>query len=180
MLKNDDWIIRKINEGMLTGASTKLVSKGVLSYGVSSYGYDVTLGDKVRIMKAGHVIDPKYPDESQWEEHTGVSVIIPPHGFALGYSNEYFKLPRDVSGIVFPKSTYARCGLNCLQTVLEASWEGQITLEFANLTPNPVRLYLGEGCAQVLFLGGEPCVRSYADRCGKYQGQMGVTLAKVI
>lgn len=184
MLKNDVWIKTQISQGMIDGAAQDLVTRGVLSYGVSSFGYDITLGGELKAIKWGGlgVVDPKRPRGDQWDTIKPDSnnvFLIPPRSFILGHSREYFKLPRDVTGLVFPKSTYARCGLICYQTVLEAGWEGQITLEFANDTPATVALYGNEGCAQVLFFEGEPPQVSYADRHGKYQGQMGVTLARV-
>lgn len=190
MLKPDTWIRTAIEQGIIQNAKPDLIQKGVMSYGVSSYGYDVRLADEVKIMRNCYdfannreiIIDPKDSKENQWVTHKGLKdrVVIPPYSFALGYTEEYFIMPRDVTGVVFPKSTYARCGLNCLQTVIEAGWAGQITLEFANVTPNPVKLYVGEGCAQILFYDGIPCAQSYADRKGKYQGQRGITLAKVL
>lgn len=182
MLKNDIWIKSQINAGMIDGGEQTLVSRGVLSYGVSSFGYDVTLAGELKIMRSTSLIDPKAARGAQWEHLEPLSdnaYVIPPHSFVLGYSKEYFRLPRNITGLVYPKSTYARCGLNCYQTVLEAGWEGQITLEFANNTPAPIMLYANEGCAQVLFFESEQPCASYADRQGKYQGQTGITLARV-
>lgn len=190
MLMNDKWLKKAIVDDTIEGGQLGLKQYGVMSYGISSYGYDVKLGTTVKIMRNSFdyvqndnaVIDPKNTREGDWVTYKGItdSIVIPPYSFALGHTQEYFRMPKNVTGVVFPKSSYARCGLNCLQTVIEAGWEGQITLEFANLTPNGVKLYVNEGCAQVLFFDGEPCEQTYADRNGKYQGQRGVTLAKVL
>lgn len=171
-----------MQDGLICGGAVNLTSKGVMSYGISSFGYDVTLANEVKLLCGNKALDPKAPAPDQWttvSAPAGGAITIPPFSFALSYSNEYFKLPRNITGLVFPKSSYARCGLNCFQTVLEAGWEGQITLEFSNTTSLPILLYPNEGCAQVLFLEGEPCKCSYADRHGKYQCQTGITLAKV-
>lgn len=187
MLMNDKWIKKAIENNIIEDGNLKLVQRGVMSYGVSSYGYDVRLESTVKVLrdvysdiKGKGIIDPKACDEHDWITYDSKEyVIIPPYSFALGYTHEYFRMPSNITGIVFPKSSYARCGLNCLQTVIEAGWEGQITLEFANLTPNAIKLYTNEGCAQILFFEGEQCECTYADRKGKYQGQRGVTLARV-
>ena len=180
MLKNDVWIKQQISQGMILNAAFDFQGKG-LSRGVSSFGYDVTLADDLQYFN-GDILDPKYVDPEDWMplRNYGGAVLVPPHALVLGHSIEHFKLPRNITGLVFPKSTYARCGLSCCQTVLEAGWEGQITLEFNNLTSHPVVLYVGEGCAQVLFLSGNDCAQSYADRKGKYQNQTGVTFSKVL
>lgn len=181
MIINDTGIKQLIINGCIKGATVSLKEKGLISYGVSCFGYDLKLGDTIRIMqKTFGAIDPKDFKEVAFNEvKSNDHFIIPPFSFALSYSTEYFKMPRNLTGVVFPKSTYARCGLNCLQTVIEAGWEGQITLEFVNNTPNEIKMYVGEGCAQVLFFEGEPCAVSYADRKGKYQGQTGVTLPRI-
>lgn len=189
MLMNDKWIKDAIQNNIIDNANLNLVQKGVMSFGVSSYGYDVRLAPEIKVMRdvfgnPNHetgIIDPKDCKEKDWIHINNADgyVLVPPYSFALGYTQEYFNMPSNITGIVFPKSSYARCGLNCLQTVIEAGWCGQITLEFANLTPNPVKLYLNEGCAQVLFFAGEQCEQTYADRKGKYQGQRGITLSKV-
>ncbi len=156
--------------------------KKVISYGLSSYGYDVRLADTMKIFRgrSGETFDPKAPKDQHFMLVKGRDVIeIPPHSHALGYSIETFKIPRNVMGRVEGKSTYARSGIICNVTPLEAGWEGQITLEFFNTLCVPVKMYLNEGCCQVLFFGGMPCEVSYADRAGKYQGQSGITLSKV-
>lgn len=155
----------------------------VISYGVSSYGYDVRLADEFKIFSnttqgAVAYVDPKNFDESVYVDHKGPYVIIPAGGFVLACTAEYFKIPANVTGIVLGKSTYARIGVNCLATPLEAGWEGQLVLEFANTSPMPVKMYANEGCAQILFFTGTPCKTSYSTRGGKYQGQKGITLPR--
>jgi dCTP deaminase len=166
--------------------SVKVDANGnrVVSYGLSSYGYDIRLAPEFLIFtnatQSNHAyVDPKDFDENCYVRHEGDSVIIPPNGFVLARTVEYFKVPKNVTGVVLGKSTYARVGLSCLATPLEPGWEGQLVLEFANLTPRPLKMYANEGCAQVLWYAGTPCRTSYADRAGKYQGQMGITLPKV-
>lgn len=182
MLKSDAWIYKAIEAGVIRNAQKQLVTKGVLSFGVSSYGYDVQLGSEFKLFRndSKAIIDPKsFNDEAICMNVVANNgfVVVPPHSFILGKSVETFSLPKNVTGLVFPKSTYARCGLDCCQTVLEAGWSGEITLEFANTTNCPIKLYTGEGCCQVLFIeSDEKCLVSYADRKGKYQGQTGVTL----
>lgn len=185
MIKSDKWIKEMALNGMIEPFIPELMRKGVMSYGVSSYGYDLRLGRTFKVFGSSDtVIDPKNFDKRiGWNvvvPKDNDEIIIPPHDFVLGHSVEYIKMPSNVTGLVFPKSTYARCGLVCTQTVLEAGWEGQITLEFANQTNYPIKLYAGEGCAQILFLqSDEQCETSYKDRSGKYQNQTGVTLPKV-
>lgn len=185
MLLSDSQIKDRIKAGMVQDAEPSLIDKGVLSYGVSSFGYDVRLGKELRIMRKvqDSLVDPKKHNDVLWENarlYDDSYFIVPPYSYALGYSEETLTLPRTITGVVFPKSTYARVGLICCQTVLEAGWSGQITLGFTNTTPNPVKLYANEGCAQVLFYEGEACACSYADRKGKYQGKSHITHAKVI
>lgn len=148
-----------------------------LSYGVSSYGYDVRCGYKFKVFSNVNatVVDPKNFDQQSFVEveakKQGDAIIIPPNSFVLTHSLDHFNMPRDVTGVVLGKSTYARCGIICIATPLEAGWSGYVTLEFANTTPLPAKLYAGEGCCQVLFLQGKPCLTSYADRGGKYMHQ---------
>ncbi len=157
----------------------KLSEKGerVISYGVSSYGYDLRAGHKFKIFTniASAVVDPKNFDSKSFVdievENDGDFVIVPPNSFLLTYSIEKIKMPRNLTGVVLGKSTYARCGVICNCTPLEAGWEGHVTLEFSNTTPLPMKFYAGEGCCQVLFFQGNPCSTSYADRSGKYQDQ---------
>ena len=156
---------------------------GMISYGVSSYGYDARVADEFKIFTNvdSAVIDPKnFSDESFVERKTDVC-IIPPNSFALARTVEYFRIPRDTLVICLGKSTYARCGIIVNVTPLEPEWEGHVTLEFSNTTPLPAKIYANEGACQFLFLRGEDaCDVSYADRGGKYQGQRGVTLPRII
>jgi dCTP deaminase len=158
----------------------------IISYGLSSYGYDLRCGNKFKVFSNINacVVDPKGLDEKSFvdvEVEDGEYVIIPPNSFALTYSMEEITVPRDITGIVLSKSTYARTGLICLATPLEAGWKGFVTLEFSNTTPLPMKLYAGEGCCQVLwFKGDRNCLVSYADRDGKYQNQKAeVTLPRI-
>jgi len=159
-------------------------TKRVISYGLSSYGYDMRVADEFRIFSPATgqltVIDPKNVDESAMVSYKGDVCIIPPNSFALARSVEYFRMPRNMAGVVLGKSTYARVGIICNFTPLEPDWCGHVTIEISNTTPIPCKIYANEGIAQVLFIegDGEPEV-SYADRAGKYQGQTGITLAKV-
>jgi dCTP deaminase len=149
----------------------------VISYGVSSYGYDLRAGLKFKIFSNTHcgVVDPKDFDNRNFVdvelEKASDYILIPPNGFILTHSMEHIRMPRDVTGVVLGKSTIARSGLDTLCTPLEAGWEGHVTLEFSNTTPLPVKFYAGEGCCQVLFFRGGDCITSYADRGGKYMGQ---------
>lgn len=154
----------------------------IISYGCSSYGYDITLAPEFKIFTNinNTVVDPKNFDPKSFVDVKGDMCVIPPNSFVLGRSNEYFNMPNVVTGIVLGKSTYARVGISCLATPLECGWAGNITLEFANTTPLPALLYANEGCAQVIFLRGDTAPNvTYADRGGKYQGQQGITLPKV-
>jgi len=160
----------------------------VVSYGVSSYGYDLmsALDFKVFTNVNNVVIDPKNFDPNAFvdgilqEDKRGVYIIAPPNSFVLARTVEYMRMPRDVVGLMTVKSTYARCGIVSPPTVLEPGWEGHITIEISNTTPLPARIYANEGIAQVLFFkGDEDCTTSYADRDGKYQGQRGIELPKV-
>lgn len=145
----------------------------IVSYGLSSFGYDLRLGRKFKIFTNvnNSIIDPKNFTEDSFVDFEGDVCIIPPNSFVLAYSEERIALPRNVVGIVLGKSTYARCGISCLATPLEPEWEGHVTLEFANTTPLPAMLYAGEGSCQVVFLQGEDCLVSYKDRNGKYNNQ---------
>ncbi len=154
------------------------VSGSVISYGVSSYGYDMRVADEFQIFHSAlfPVVDPKAFDERSFIEFQGDACIIPPNSFALARSVEYFRIPRTVLTICVGKSTYARCGLIVNVTPFEPEWEGHVTLEISNTTPLPARVYANEGIAQVLFLESDDvCQVSYRDRSGKYQGQTGVT-----
>ena len=155
--------------------------EGQISFGSSSYGYDIRTSDVFKIFHNVNsvVVDPKNFDTNAFIDFKGDVCIIPPNSFALAVSFEYIKMPRNVTGLVLGKSTYARCGIVTNFTPLEAGWEGHITIEISNTTPLPAKIYANEGIAQVLFLTGEDCEVSYADRGGKYQGQKGITLASV-
>jgi len=155
----------------------------IISYGTSSYGYDIRCAPEFKVFTNIHstVVDPKNFDEKSFVDFHGDSCIIPPNSFALARTMEYFRIPRNVLTICLGKSTYARCGIIVNVTPFEPEWEGYVTLEFSNTTPLPARIYAGEGCAQVLFFESDPddvCEVSYKDRGGKYQGQVGVTLPK--
>jgi len=174
--------IRKLakNESMIVPFVDKLISEGI-SYGLSSFGYDVRCGDEFKIftnVNSG-IADPKQFSENNFVTVKGeASILIPPNSFALAASLEYFKMPRNVTGLVTAKSSYARCGLGTPSSVLEGGWCGNLVLEFANHTNLPIKLYANSGAAQILFFEGEQPEVSYADRKGKYQGQTGITLAK--
>ena len=168
------------DEGMIDPFVSKSVSKGI-SHGLNSFGYDLRCGSELKIFTniKGATADPKNFSEDNFITVKGEdSILIPPNSFALASSLEYFKMPRNVTGLVTAKSTYARCGLGTPPTVLEAGWHGNLVLEFSNHTSNSIRLYADSGAAQILFFQGEQPEISYADRDGKYQGQTGITLAK--
>jgi len=153
----------------------------IVSYGTSSYGYDVRVAREFKIFTNinSTIVDPKNFDADSFVDFTGDVCIIPPNSFALARTVEFFRIPRNVLTICLGKSTYARCGIIVNVTPLEPEWEGHVTLEFSNTTPLPAKIYANEGCAQVIFLeSDEVCETSYRDRGGKYQGQTGVTLPK--
>ena len=155
---------------------------GIISYGLSSYGYDARVGTDFKIFTNvdSAVVDPKNFAENSFVDRATDVCIIPPNSFALARTVEYFRIPRDVLVICVGKSTYARCGIIVNVTPLEPEWEGHVTLEFSNTTPLPAKSYANEGACQFLFLqGNEPCEVSYRDKAGKYQGQRGVTLPKI-
>ena len=183
MIKPDRWIERMCKEKrMIEPYEGAQVRKGVISYGVSSYGYDIRIADEFKIFSnlTGAVVDPKNFDASMLYDFKGESCLIPPNSFALGRTVEYFRIPRNVLTICVGKSSYARCGIITNVTPFEPEWEGFVTLEISNTTPLPARIYANEGIAQVLFFKGEeePEV-SYKDKKGKYQGQQGVTLPRL-
>jgi dCTP deaminase len=159
------------------------ISQKIISYGTSSYGYDIRCAPEFKVFTNIHstVVDPKNFDEKSFVDFHDDVCIIPPNSFALARTLEYFRIPRNVLTICLGKSTYARCGIIVNVTPFEPEWEGYVTLEFSNTTPLPAKIYAGEGCAQVLFFESDPddvCEVSYKDRGGKYQGQIGVTLPK--
>lgn len=182
MIKNDRWIREMASKGMIEPFSEDQVREGVISFGVSSYGYDMRIADEFKIFTNinNTIVDPKSFDPRSFVDFKGAVCIIPPNSFALGYSVEYFRIPRDVLVICLGKSTYARCGIVVNVTPLEPEWEGHVTIEISNTTPLPAKIYANEGIAQLLFLGGEEvCQVSYADKAGKYQAQRGITLPRM-
>jgi len=182
MLKNDRWIKEKALKGMIEPFSEKQVREGVISFGLSSYGYDMRIADEFKIFTSvtHGIIDPKALDAEKFIDFKGEVCIIPAHSFALGRSIEYFRIPRETIAICIGKSTYARCGIIVNVTPLEPEWEGYVTIEISNTAPVPARIYANEGIAQLIFLeASEICETSYADRAGKYQAQKGITLAKM-
>lgn len=171
-----DWLIEQ--EIRIEPFSPGKARPGAISYGLSSYGYDLRLGRRFRVCAPAHggVIDPKAFDPKAFPEEEGDVCVIPPNSFALAESVEWLEVPRDVLALCLGKSTYARCGIVVNATPLEPGWRGRVTLEVSNTTPLPAVVYAGEGICQVLFLRGEgPCRVSYADRRGKYQDQQGLT-----
>ena len=167
---------------MIEPFETGQVRDGMISYGLSSYGYDIRVAEEFKVFTNVHniVVDPKQFDPRSFVDVREKTCIIPPNSFALARTEEYFRIPRDVLVVCVGKSTYARCGIIVNVTPLEPTWEGYLTLEISNTTPLPARIYGGEGIAQLLFLAGdeEPSI-AYADRKGKYQNQTGVTLPKM-
>jgi dCTP deaminase len=185
MIKSDKWIRRMADEGMISpfepGQIRYRDDNRIISYGTSSYGYDVRCSDEFKIFTNinSAIVDPKNFDESSFVDVQSDVCIIPPNSFALARTVETFKIPRNVLTVCLGKSTYARCGIIVNVTPLEPEWEGQVTLEFSNTTPLPAKIYANEGVAQMLFFeSDEVCETSYADRGGKYQGQAGVTLPR--
>lgn len=170
------------NEGMIDPFVEKQKRDGVISYGLSSFGYDSRCAPEFKIFTNvdNAMVDPKNFSDQSFVDRTTDVCVIPPNSFALTHSVEYFRIPKDVLVICLGKSTYARCGLIVNVTPLEPGWEGHVTLEISNTTPLPAKVYANEGIAQFLFFkGSAPCETSYADRAGKYMGQRGVTLPKL-
>lgn len=182
-LKPDHWIREmSLAHGMIQPFEEKQVRQGVISYGVSSYGYDMRVADEFKIFTNVHsaIVDPKEFSPSSFVDFKGDVCVVPPNSFALARSVEYFRIPRKVLTITLGKSTYARCGIITNVTPFEPEWEGFVTLEISNTTPLPAKIYANEGIAQVLFFeADEECEISYADKKGKYQGQTGVTPPKL-
>ncbi len=182
-LKADCWIRKMaLEHGMIAPFVEDQVREGVISYGVSSYGYDIRVSDEFKIFTNVYstVVDPKHFNPQSMVDFKGDTCIIPPNSFVLARSVETVRMPRNVTGVVLCKSTYIRSGVLIPTTVLEAGWEGVITLEIGNVMPLPAKIYANEGIAQVLFFeGDEMCEVSYADRKGKYQHQTGVVLPRV-
>jgi dCTP deaminase len=186
-IKSDRWIRRMAAEHRMIepfepGQVKRAAGQRIVSYGTSSYGYDIRCSSEFKIFTNinSTIVDPKAFDEKSFVDFRGAVCIIPPNSFALARTVEYFRIPRNVLTICLGKSTYARCGIIVNVTPLEPEWEGHVTLEFSNTTPLPARIYANEGVAQVIFIeSDEVCETSYRDRGGKYQGQQGVTLPRI-
>ncbi len=183
---SDIWIreqsLYKGDKGMIVPFVESQKREGMISYGVSSYGYDARVADEFKIFTNvdSATIDPKNFVATSFVDRKTDVCIIPPNSFALARTIEYFRVPRDVLVICLGKSTYARCGIIVNVTPLEPEWEGHVTIEISNTTPLPAKIYANEGIAQFIFLkGDQPCETSYADRAGKYMGQRGVTLPRL-
>ena len=179
----DSWIRQKSREnGMIEPFVDDQIREGVISYGLSSYGYDARVSPEFKIFTNvdSVTVDPKNFSEASFVDRKSDVCIIPPNSFVLARTVEYFRIPRDILVICLGKSTYARCGIIVNVTPLEPEWEGHVTLEFSNTTPLPARIYANEGACQFLFIQGDkPPEVSYADRKGKYMGQQGITMPKL-
>jgi len=185
-IKSDRWIRRMAAQGMIEpfepGQVREIAGRKIVSYGTSSYGYDVRCAPEFKIFTNinSTIVDPKAFDPNSFVDFEGSVCIIPPNSFALARTVEYLRIPRNVLTICLGKSTYARCGIIVNVTPLEPEWEGHVTLEFSNTTPLPAKIYANEGVAQVVFLeSDDTCETSYKDRGGKYQGQTGVTPPRI-
>ncbi len=182
-LKPDHWIRKMaLEHGMIEPFAPNQVREGVISYGVSSYGYDIRVADEFKIFTNVHsaIVDPKNFDPKSMVDFKGEVCVIPPNSFALARTVEYFRIPRGVLTVCLGKSTYARCGIIVNVTPFEPEWEGYVTLEISNTTPLPAKIYANEGIAQVLFFeADEECEVSYADKKGKYQQQRDIVLPKL-
>ena len=182
-IKADAWIRRMaLEHKMIDPFIESQIRDGVISYGLSSYGYDIRVADQFKIFTNINttIVDPKNFNPQSFVDFQGAICIIPPNSFALARTVEYFRIPRNVLTICVGKSTYARCGIIVNVTPFEPEWEGHATLEISNTTPLPARIYAGEGIAQVIFFEADQvCERSYADKQGKYQGQQEITLPRI-
>ena len=182
-IKPDHWIKKMaLEHGMIDPFVDHQVREGVISYGLSAYGYDIRVADEFKIFTNVNtaVVDPKNFDPRSFVDYKGDVCIIPPNSFALSRTVEDFRMPRNVYGLTIGKSTYARCGIIINVTGFDAEWEGNATLEISNTTPLPCRIYANEGIAQVLFFESDQvCERSYKDKKGKYQSQQNITLPKI-
>jgi dCTP deaminase len=182
-VKPDNWIRRMaLQEGMIEPFVDGQVRDNVISYGLSSYGYDIRVTDEFKIFTNVHsaIVDPKHFNPDSFVDYKGDVCVIPPNSFVLARTVEYFRIPRDILTICVGKSTYARCGLIVNVTPFEPEWEGFVTLEISNTTPLPARVYAYEGIAQVIFLSADGiCDTSYADRNGKYQKQQGIAMPRI-
>jgi len=182
MILSDKWIREQAKKGMIEPFVESQKREGMISYGLSSYGYDARCSPEFKIFTNVNnaVVDPKDFSPTSFVDRETDVCIIPPNSFALARTVEYFRIPRDVLVICLGKSTYARCGIIVNVTPLEPEWEGHVTLEFSNTTPLPAKIYANEGVCQFLFFkGDQPCEVSYRDRSGKYMKQTGVTLPKI-
>src|SRR4026208_1883001 len=182
-IKADRWIGKMaVEHGMIEPFVDSQGRAGVVSYGFSSYGYDIRVADEFKIFTNinNTVIDPKNFDPRSFVDIKSDVCIVPPNSFALAHTIEYFRIPRDVLTVCLGKSTYARCGIIVNVTPFEPEWEGHVTIEISNTTPSPAKISANEGIAQVLFFqSDEPCAKSYKDKKGKYQAQRGVTLPRL-
>ena len=182
-IKSDNWIEKmSLEYGMIDPFEGGQVRGGKISYGLSSFGYDIRVSDEYKIFTNvnNSIIDPKNFDSASFVDYKGDVCIVPPNSFALARSVEYFRIPRDVLSICVGKSTYARCGIIVNVTPFEPEWEGYVTLEISNTTPLPAKIYSNEGLCQVLFFqSDEDCRISYKDKAGKYQEQSGITLPRM-
>jgi dCTP deaminase len=183
MILSDRWIREQsLTSDMISPFLEKQNKNGVVSYGLSSYGYDARVANEFKIFTniENAIVDPKNFSNTSFVEKVTDVCVIPPNSFVLARTVEYFKIPRDVLVVCLGKSTYARCGIIVNVTPLEPEWEGHVTLEFSNTTPLPAKIYANEGACQFLFFkGNEPCEISYKDRSGKYMNQTGVTLPRI-
>lgn len=179
----DSWIRERAQkDGMIEPFVENQKRDGIISYGLSSYGYDARVADEFRIFTDVNsaIVDPKAFTADSFVSRKASVCIIPPNSFALAHTIEYFRIPRDTLVVCLGKSTYARCGIIVNVTPLEPEWEGQVTIEISNTTPLPARIYANEGICQFLFFqGSSPCEVSYADRAGKYMRQHGVTTPRL-
>ncbi len=184
MIKSDKWIREmSTKHGMIEPFVERQDGKGKISFGLSSYGYDMRVADEYKVFTNVHgaLVDPKRFDEKAFVDIKASECVVPPNSFALARSLERFKIPREVLAVCLGKSTYARCGIIINVTPLEPGWEGYLTIEISNTTPLPAKIYSNEGIAQLLFFGGDQvCETSYSDRAGKYMGQVGVVLPRIL
>jgi len=182
-IKSDKWITRMAREHrMIEPFAENQVREGVISYGVSSYGYDIRVANEFKIFTNinSTIVDPKRFDQQSFVDFKGDVCIVPPNSFALARTVEYFRIPRNILTVCVGKSTYARCGIIVNVTPFEPEWEGTATLEISNTTPLPAKIYANEGIAQVVFFeAAEVCQTSYADKKGKYQAQREITLPRI-
>ncbi len=180
---SDHWIRESSQKGMIEPFVEKQQGEGLISYGLSSYGYDARVAREFKVFTNvdNATVDPKAFSHQGFVDRETDVCIIPPNSFALARTVEYFRIPRDVLVVCVGKSTYARCGIIVNVTPLEPEWEGHVTLEFSNTTPLPAKIYANEGACQFLFFkADQPCETSYKDRLGKYMGQTGVTLPEIL